>query len=86
MIRSRSGFALPMALVIVMISGLVITGVISYTSFSSRMTAMYTGKTRCRLAAESALELVRNRVYSEFQQYVASSALGSAKVYITPKS
>lgn len=84
--KMHPGFALPLALVVVVVSSIVITGVISYTSYSSRMTALYTGKTRCRLAAESALELVRKKVYDSFQRFVSGSTMGSAKVYITPKS
>lgn len=84
--KSRPGFALPFALVLTAITAIIVGAVLSYTSHSARMTALYTGKTRCRLAAESAIEMMRYEIYHRFQLHVSENSTTGARVLIAPRN
>lgn len=79
--RWRRGFALPLVLVVTSLSAVALAALGGYVAFSSRMTRYYLAQTRCRLAAQSALEMTKTKLQEKFLQYVGKVSPG---VKITP--
>ena len=78
---SRPGFALPFALVTMAVSAIAIAALGGYAGFSSRMTRYHIAHSRCRLAAQSAIEQAKVDVANAFDRYVGEVA---PTVKITP--
>ena len=78
---SRPGFALPFALVTMAVSAIAIAALGGYAAFSSRMTRYHIAHSRCRLAAQSAIEQAKVDVANAFDRYVGEVA---PTVKITP--
>lgn len=78
---SRSGFALPFALVTMAVAAISIAALGGYAGFSSRMARHRIAHTKCRLAAQSALELTKIDIAKAFERYVGEVA---PSVKITP--
>ena len=78
---SRPGFALPFALVTMAVSAIAIAALGGYAAFSSRMTRYHIAHSRCRLAAQSAIEQTKTDVANAFDRYVGEVA---PTVKITP--
>ena len=55
-ISPRHGFILPTAIILMFVCSLAIAAVLSYVSFTTRMTAVHLGNSACRFAAQSAIE------------------------------
>ncbi len=79
--RWRRGFALPLVLVVTSLATVALAALGGYAAFSSRMTRYYLAETRCRLAAQSALEMTKADLQAAFLQYVGEVSPG---VKITP--
>ena len=73
--RSQSGFVLPMTLILLVVSSLALTAIMGYVAFTTRMTAIHLGNTRCRLAAQSAIEMAKSEIYRAFYQYSGGSSV-----------
>ena len=83
--RNRSaGFALAFSLVFFAIVAFLLAGLFSMVSNSARMSAIYMGQNRCRLAAQSAIEWVKPQLDVMFQKHTGSN--GGASVRIGPKA
>ena len=80
---SRKGFVLPMTLVMVALAAIVIAAVGGYVAQASRMTRIHRARSRCRLAAQSAVEQAKYEVQDGFRKYVGGS--GGASVKIDPR-
>ena len=61
----RRGFVLPLALVTTVIALFVITSTARYCTTAMATSREYLGRTRDRLAAQSALEMAKNKIYGE---------------------
>ena len=51
-ISPRYGFILPTAICLLLVCSLAIAAVLSYVSFTTRMTAVHLGNSACRFAAQ----------------------------------
>ncbi len=60
--RLRAGFVLPMALVATAVTLLIVGASARYCTTSMSTSSEYLGRSRCRLVAQSALELARDRL------------------------
>ncbi len=72
--KSKSGFVLAVALALTGAAMILVGGAIAYTSFATRQTNMMTGKTVCRLAAQSAIEACKNDVNTAFMNSIGKTA------------
>ena len=80
---SRRGFILPTTIVMVAIASIVIAAVGGYVAQASRMTRIHRARSRCRLAAQSAVEQAKSEVQAGFARYVGGS--GGASIKIDPR-
>ena len=74
--RLRSGFALPFALVLTGITLLVIGAGAAHIVSMMNLTREYLSRTRCRLAAQSAIESVKQDVNTAVESYTGGSSVG----------
>ena len=70
----RHGFILPTAICLLFVCSLAIAAVLSYVSFTTRMTAVHLGNSACRFAAQSAIESAKSDIYRAFYSYSGSTA------------
>ena len=70
----KYGFILPTAIILMFVCSLAIAAVLSYVSFTTRMTAVHRGNSICRFAAQSAIEAAKRDIYKAFYAYSGSSA------------
>ena len=77
----QRGFVLPFALVTMAVSAISIAALGGYAAFSVRMTRYYVGQSKCRLAAQTAIEATKVNIEGAFESYVAEYA---PTVKITP--
>ena len=80
---SRRGFVLPTTIVMVAIAAIVIAAVGGYVAQAARMTRIHRARSRCRLAAQSAVEQAKYEVQAGFAKYVGGS--GGASIKIAPR-
>ena len=80
---SRRGFILPTTIVMVAIASIVIAAVGGYVAQAARMTRIHRARSRCRLAAQSAVEQAKSEVQAGFAKYVGGS--GGASIKIDPR-
>lgn len=73
-ISPRHGFILPTAICLMLVCSLMIAAVISYVSFTTRMTAIHLGNSVCRFAAQSAIESAKRDIYKAFYAYSGRTA------------
>ena len=71
----KSGFILPTAVFLLAVCSLAIAAVLSYVSFTTRMTAIHRGNSICRLAAQSAIEAAKRDIYRAFYSYSGGSSV-----------
>ena len=83
MTSSRTGFILPTTIVMVAIAAIVIAAVGGYVAQAARMTRVHRARSRCRLAAQSAVEQAKYEVQLGFAKYVGGS--GGASIKIDPR-
>ena len=77
----KDGFVLAFALVLLAISTIVLGGLYTLVSTTTRQSAVYEGRNACRLAAQSAIEYVKPAIEKKFQD-----AIGGTEVKIGPRS
>ena len=77
----KDGFVLAFALVLLAISTIVLGGLYTLVSMTTRQSAIYEGRNACRLAAQSAIEYVKPAIEKKFQD-----AIGGTEVKIGPRS
>lgn len=73
--RATAGFALPLALSLTFCAALLLGGVLSYASSAARQSALYAGRSACRLAALGAIEMVRGKAYEAFLSKTGNKSL-----------
>ena len=78
---ARSGFALPFALVTMAVAAIAIAALGGYAAFSSRMARYHIAHSKCRFAAQSAIETAKADIANAFDRYVGEVA---PTVKITP--
>lgn len=71
---ARSGFVLPFALVTMAVASIAIAALGGYAGFSSRMARYHIAHTKCRFAAQSAIEEAKTDVANAFERYVGEVA------------
>ena len=74
-ISPKFGFILPTAICLLFVCSLAIAAVLSYVSFTTRMTAIHLGNSVCRLAAQSAIEAAKRDIYKAFYAYSGGSSV-----------
>lgn len=67
--RSKRGVVLPFALVIIITTSILLGALYSYISYGMRATIRHTDSTIARLAAQSSLEVHKERLYKLFYDY-----------------
>ena len=77
----QRGFVLPFALVTMAVSAISIAALGGYAAFSCRMTRYYVGHSKCRFAAQTAIEQAKIDIERAFEKYVGEVA---PTVKITP--
>ena len=73
-VSPKQGFILPTAIILMFVCSLAIAAVLSYASFTTRMTAVHLGNSACRFAAQSAVESAKRDIYKAFYSYSGSTA------------
>ena len=73
-ISPHNGFILPTAIFLLVVCSLAIAAVLSYVSFTTRMTSIHCGNSVCRFAAQSAIEAAKRDIYRAFYTYSGSTA------------
>ena len=79
----RDGFVLPASLMLMLVATIIIGYTFSYVMHVTRMTRYYTAQTRCRLAAQSAIEDAKAKIQSGFSKYTGGAS--AATVRVDPK-
>ncbi len=79
----RNGFVLPFTIVLLFISAIFIGMIFRFVNHTSRMTRIYTGQTKCRLAAQSAIEGAKEKIQKGFAKYTGGTT--GAMIKIDPK-
>ena len=69
------GYVLPFALVFTLCAAIALAATLTYTSSMNRISAIYAGRTPCRLPAHAAIEKVRGAVYQSFKTTARNRAL-----------
>ena len=70
----QSGFVLVCAVVLLGASMIMVGGAIAYASHATRATAMMTGKSVCRLAAQSSIESAKAEIHDAFARSISKTA------------
>lgn len=78
--KYRRGFVLPLSLVMVFITTIVVAAVLAYVSNSARETRYFTAVSRCRFAAQSAIEVAKWYVQEGFVKYTGGSAAAAIRI------
>lgn len=73
---SRPGFALPVAIGMFLTATITFSGVLSYVTYSTRYVKGELARGRCLAAAQSAIEILKGKVYKGFQTYQARQGNG----------
>ena len=71
---SQNGFILPTTIFLLVVCSIAILSVLSYVSFTTRMTSIHLGNSICRLAAQSAIESAKRDIYRTFYAYSGGSS------------
>ena len=74
-LQKRAGFVLATTVFLTAICALTLLAVFSYVAFTTRMTQIHLGNTQCRLAAQSAIEVIKKDVYKNFYSYTGGGAI-----------
>ena len=72
---SQNGFILPTTIFLLVVCSIAILSVLSYVSFTTRMTSIHLGNSICRLAAQSAIESAKRDIYRTFYAYSGGSSV-----------
>lgn len=80
---ARRGFALPVTIVMMAVVAIIVAAVGGFVSNAARQTRIHLARTRCRLAAQSALEQAKVEIQAGFSAYAGGS--GAATVKIDPR-
>lgn len=70
--RGKNGLILPVMVCTLLVVGILVGGVLRYVYHGTRQTGMFQAVTRCRLAAQSALEMAKSGVVSAYRAYYVS--------------
>ena len=79
--RSSKGFVLVFSLVVSLCVGVILAGTLGYVSHAARQSAVSAARSRCRLAAMSAIEKVKNDVYLAFKRRNGDRSVLGFRVY-----
>ena len=71
---ARPGFVLPFAIMTMAVASIAIAALGGYAGFSSRMARYHIAHTKCRLAAQSAIEEAKTDIANAFERYVGEVA------------
>ena len=71
-VSSQSGFILPFAMITMVVASITIAALGGYAAFSSRMARYYIAQSRCRLAAQVAIETAKVEIETAFESYFGS--------------
>ena len=73
--RNQNGFILPTTVILLFVCSLALATVLGYAAFTTRMTDVHLGNSICRLAAQSAIEAVKQDIYKTFYNYSGGSSV-----------
>ncbi|MDD4102121.1 MAG: hypothetical protein PHU80_05750 [Kiritimatiellae bacterium] len=65
----RGGFILPAVVSCLLVVGIIVGGALHYFSSATRSAGVYLAASRCRLSAQTALEMTSTDVYQEFRRF-----------------
>ena len=77
--QMREGYVL-VVVVLMTIVGIAVASTIGFVSHAARQTRIYLARTRCRLAAQSAIEQAKYQIQEGFRLYAGGSGAASIKV------
>lgn len=66
---STHGFILPVVMVCLMVVGLIAGGALQYVLNGTRTAGVYATATQCRLSAQTALDIEKAEIFSDFKSY-----------------
>ena len=66
---SRSGMVLSVVMIATIVLAILISGALSYSIFAMRSTSSFLADSDCRLAAQSALETIKNGMFQAVSEY-----------------
>ena len=73
--RNQNGFILPTTVILLFVCSLALAAVLGYAAFTTRMTDVHLGNSICRLAAQLAIEAVKQDIYKTFYNYSGGSSV-----------
>ncbi len=76
----RGGYALPVAIFMLVLAGAVVATAFSFVSGAARQTRVYLARNRCRFAAQSAVEQAKAKIQKGFSSYAGGSSAASVKI------
>jgi hypothetical protein len=82
----RNGFALVVTVVLLGVVAVVIAGVVGFVTNAARQTRIHLARSRCRLAAQTAIERAKDHVWYQFYVQKIGKSDASSSVKIDPKS
>ncbi len=65
----RGGFILPTVVSCLLVVGIIVGGALHYFSSATRSAGVYLAASKCRLSAQTALEMTSTDIYQTFRQY-----------------
>ena len=77
---ARDGYALVVTAVMLLIVGVAVASTVGFVSHASRQTRICLARTRCRLAAQSAVEQAKVQIQEGFGKHAGGSGAASIKV------
>ncbi len=81
----RKGFILPLTVVFIAIAAAVIMGTIYFVSNAARQTRIHLARSRCRFAAQTAIEQAKDQIWYQFYKDKIGTS-NATSVKIDPKS
>ena len=81
--RMRGGFVLPVTVFMMLVVAAVVGATVGFVSHAARQTRVHLARSRCRLAAQSAIEYAKARIQDGFSDFAGGS--GAASVKIDPR-
>ncbi len=84
--RTKNGFVLPFVLVLMVSAVAVISGIAYFVTNAGRQTQIYLARSRCRFAAQTAIEQAKDQIWCQFFNEKIGNSSAATSVKIDPKS
>ena len=84
--QMKKGFVLPLTIVLMAVAAAVVSGIAVFVTNAARQTQIHLARSRCRFAAQSAIEQVKDQIWCNFYDDEIGTSSAATSVKIDPKS